>query len=457
MLLLLAASACAKTEDEKPAAAAGSAAPSAATVQAAASSGQAAKKPSPRELLQRPRTQDELGTTNARIFLGNLSGSVTAAKAGWNKEKPTAIAALQYAVPLTTAAKISGDLRQFGEALRVVETALKKQPDHEKLLLHQAELLSSLHRFDKAAAVVEKLHARAPSEGSRVLLADVAWNRGDYDTAIKEIRAIAAEKPSLFSQVRLAQLELSLGNIEAAKGAFARAETLYQNVSPVPIAWLNVQRGLMGLHTGQFESAETFYREAIARMPDYPMAVEHLAEIESLLGKREEAVTRYKRVVEATDNPELIGALAGVLKEFGQEEESVRLVARAKKRFSELLKEYPEAMAGHAADFFLNEGGDKKQALALLERNFKLRPNAEARASLALAKLENDDLKGASKLVDDALATPVKKAEIYWTAARVRLAESRADDAKVLAERAKALNPKIEQLEGPLATPAEAK
>ncbi|HMR76863.1 MAG TPA: hypothetical protein PKD61_17205, partial [Polyangiaceae bacterium] len=75
----------------------------------------------------------------------------------------------------------------------------------------------------------------------------------------------------------------------------------------------------------------------------------------------------------------------------------------------------------------------------------------------AHAKLENGDLKGAAKLADEALATPVKKAEIYWIGARIRLAEGRAEDAKSLESKAKALNPKIEQLEGPLATPGEAK
>ncbi len=455
--VLLSASACAKN-DAPTASLSASASARAKSAPATASAVVTAEaKPSPQALLQRPRSQDELGTTHARIFMGNLRGSVAAAKEGWEKDKPAATAALLYATPLSTAAKISGDLEQFGEALRVVEAALKKEPEHEKLLLLQAELLSSLHRFDKAATVATKLHARAPSDATRVLLADVAWNRGDYETAIKEVRAIATEKPSLFSQVRLAQLELSLGNLQAAKDAFARAETLYRDVSPVPIAWLNVQRGLMGLHTGQWEDAEGFYREAVTRMPDYPMAVEHLAEVEALLGKREEAVRRYKGVVEATDNPELIGALAGLLAEFGQKEEAERQVVHAKKRFGDLLKRYPEAMAGHAADFFLNEGDDKKQALSLLERNFKLRPNAEARAALAHAKLENGDLKGAAKLADEALATPVKKAEIYWIGARIRLAEGRAEDAKSLESKAKALNPKIEQLEGPLATPGEAK
>ncbi len=451
IVITVAAAGCTEHDDTPQPVA--SAAPLTSAPAASASAG----IPSPRAPLSRPRTQSELGTTNARIFMGNLQGSVTAAKERWLKDKPAAHAALLYATPLTATAKISGDLNQFGKALEVVETALTKEPKNPKLLAQQAGLLSSLHRFDKAAAAAKAAHELAPSHATRVLLAEVAWNSGNYDVAIKEIRAIARDKPSLYSLARLAQLEFALGHVKGAEDAFARAETQFKNVSPVPIAWLNVQRGLLGLHTGRFEMAQMFYREAVDRMPDYPMAVEHLAEIEALRGQREEAVTRYKKVVKATDNPELIGALGGLLAEYGQTEESERMVKRAKDRFDELLKRFPEAMAGHAADFYLGEGGDKKRALALLERNFQLRPNAEASAALAAAKLENGDLLGAAKLVDEALASPVKKAEIYWTAARIRLAQERAADSKALAAKAKALNPKIAVLEGPLAAEPEPK
>lgn len=66
--------------------------------------------------------------------------------------------------------------------------------------------------------------------------------------------------------------------------------------------------------------------------------------------------------------------------------EADELHARATKRYEELLRRYPEAMAWHAAAFFAGEGADEARARSLLQQNAALRPNAESLD--ALARLE---------------------------------------------------------------------
>ena len=48
------------------------------------------------------------------------------------------------------------------------------------------------------------------------------------------------------------------------------------------------------------------------------------------------------------------------------------------------------------------------------------------------------------------LATPLRRADILWTAARVRKAQGKSAEAERLAHDARAQNPKIEVLEGSL-------
>ncbi len=400
-------------------------------------------------LVERPRTQVELPTTEGEAFLANLAGQVVAAKQRVATLKTSPTAAVMAASLMASQGKINGKLGQLAEALEIVETALKTAPKDAKLLAQHAELCAALHLFPKAEQSAKQAHEIAPSPETRALLADAAWARGDHEVGIREIRAIAKEHPRFGSVVRLAQLELDLGNVEAAEREFARAETLIIDVSPVPVAWLNVQRGLLGLDTGQFEKAERFYREAVARLPKYPMAVEHLAEIEGLLGKREEAVRRYKQVVEDTNDPELIGALAGLLEESGQADEAKALTVRAKARYEELLAAHPEAMYWHAAGFFSDQG-DTKKALDLLQKNLKLRPSPTSHAALAAAELAAGKVDAAAKRIDEVLKSPVRRADLFWTAAKIKKAQGQTKEAAELEKKARALNPKIEVLEGPL-------
>lgn len=411
----------------------------------------APKKPSPSDVLvDRPRNAQELPTTNGAIFMGNLGGTVTAAEGSFERNPDSPSSALMLAGALMSRGKVLGVLDDLARAAEICKKALTKDEKNAKLHSMRADALAALHQFAEAKKHATRAHELEPSADTRAQLADIAWNLGDYTTAIGEIRKLAKESPGFSTIVRQAQLDFDLGDVKAAEEGFARAETQIKDPSPVPVAWLNVQRGLLHLHTGRFEQAERFYVEAVERLPDYPMAVEHLAEIEGLLGKREQAMKRYGRVIHLTDDPEFIGALAGVLEEQGRKDEAKKLRDRAEKRYDELLKKHPAAMYWHAADFFLSDAEKPKKALELLQKNLKIRPNAGSLAFLAAAELENGKVDDAEKHITEALATPVKKAEHYWTAARIALKKGDAAKAKEHEKAALALNPKITVLEGPL-------
>ncbi len=154
-------------------------------------------------------------------------------------------------------------------------------------------------------------------------------------------------------------------------------------------------------------------------------------------------------MVEQTDDPELIGALAGVLREHGDTKSARELEQRARRRFATLLATHPEAMYWHAADFHL-EHGNAELARELLAKNAELRPNAASHAALASAELAVKNLDAAAASIERALKSPVKRAEIYFVAARVKLAQGDRAEALRFEALAKRLNPRITDLEGPL-------
>lgn len=411
------------------------------------------RQPTEKKTLDRPRTQKELATTSANIFLKNLEGRVTAGKKLIEQNPDIVSRYTMTGNALMTRARVFGDLDQLAEAVAMADEALKRQPKHTGGLLLRARALMSLHHFDKAREDAEAATAVQPLPAAEKVLADYRWNVGQHEPAMAYYREAAKKRPDIYTLARLGQLEMELGNPKAADEAMARAEIAFNNVTPIPIAWLNVQRGLIGLHSGQFEKAKVFYEEAMARIPTYPMAVEHLAEIEYLLGNTDRAIELYRKVIEQTNDPEFISALAGVLREKGDKKEADALTNLAKKRYEELLKKHPEAMAWHAAEFFLDDGGDPKRGLSLLEKNIKIRPTSQSYIALAGAQLDNNKLKDAAASIEKALAMPFKTAELFWTAAKVRTAEKKPEEAKKFIDQAKKLNPKIEVLEGSIEAP----
>jgi phosphohistidine phosphatase SixA len=69
---------------------------------------------------------------------------------------------------------------------------------------------------------------------------------------------------------------------------------------------------------------------------------------------------------------------------------------------------------------------------------------------LAKAELRAGKLDDAAAHVDRVLATPLRRADLLWTAARVRKAQGKTRESQRLASDARSQNPKIEILEGSL-------
>lgn len=401
--------------------------------------------------LDRPRTMRELPTTPYQQMMDLLENQVVRSEDMLDRSPNSVTAHTFYAGKLLSVAKVYGDLEDISKAVQVADRGLELAPNNANLLKVRMQANFALHRWRDAETDLVLLKAIKPDDVAlKSVEVELLWNSGQVEAAKAAIEGLAKEHPSMATVARAAHLQMELGDVDAAEQGFATAETLYEGSSPVPVAWLYVQRGLLRLHSGRFKEAKVFYDAAVERAPGYPMAVEHLAEIEYLLGDHERAITLYKQAIKATDNPEFHIAIAGVYAEQGQEKLAKEHTDRARTRNLDLIKQFPAAMSGHSADFFLEDGEDAKIALELLTLNAKDRPNPTSFQALAEAQLANGLKDDAKVTIDKALATPVKLAEIHWTAARVAKAHGDASQLKRHKEAALALNPKIAVLEGDL-------
>lgn len=385
----------------------------------------------------KPRTNDELATTSADIYLENLDGQIVELER-LVREQPKNVANVKrLAANVHQRARFRNDPREIARGIALAGECVALAPTDPGCLLLRAEGEQSIHRFAAARADLEAARTLG-AEPSRVraMEADLDWNDGRYDRAIPAIREARKSAPSTATWIREAQLEHDLGHEAEADAAFERAEDAITDTSPLVVAHLDLQRGIQKVQTGKLEEACVFFREAIARVPDHVAANEHLAETLRLMGRPAEAAAIYEKVVRLSDDPEFAHALAGLRREAGDTKAADALEAKAKARYEELLVAFPEAMYWHASEFFLDTG-DTKRARDLLRKNAELRPNGTSYAALARAEHLAGDHAAAKIALDRALATPVVSASLFVTASTIEA--RRGERAKAADYRARAL------------------
>jgi tetratricopeptide (TPR) repeat protein len=268
------------------------------------------------------------------------------------------------------------------------------------LLLQRAQLLGAIDDVDAAARVASAISdpvARAQREAA-VLSAAHEWDaalarlpafaveresialaRGEDASAILEARRARASAASTYrSETELALALSEAGLYDEADAAYLRALERYDDVSPFPIAFVQLQRGVMWAErAGRPGRAVELYREAVRRVPEHVSANVHLAELEVDLGMRDIAIARLRGVAAWSADPEPSAVLAALLA-IDEPEEAERHRAIAIARYELLLSTHRLAYADHATELFLGAGGDPQRALTLALENLENRHTERA-------------------------------------------------------------------------------
>ena len=147
-----------------------------------------------------------------------------------------------------------------------------------------------------------------------------------------------------------------------AERFFDESRARYRGVTPFPLALLDFRRAQMWLGQGDLHRAHTWLSAAHRRLPGYAPAQGHLAEVEAALGEPDSAIARLRPLTISSDDPDYAGQLARILSEVGRVAEARGWRDQAAARYDELVARHLEAFADHAAEFWLEVGGDPDRA-----------------------------------------------------------------------------------------------
>jgi len=334
----------------------------------------------------------------------------TAAITGDPVEKATKHAFLVY-----RHASLTADFQDFKAAETAIDGAIAEIGPSEDLYLLKANFDFKLHRLARAKEDLEKTPDLADDAGVAALRADLALQEGRYDEAKKGYEAALRNKRSWDNLARLAYLKSKTGDVAGADKLYVAAEDEISAKEMRSYAWVELQRGLLHFDAGRYDKALAHYQRADKAYSGYWLIEEHIAEVLNALGRKDESVALYRKIIERTHNPEYVSALAAIL---GQED----LYSEAERLFREQSALYPEAALGHYLKHMIARKQPSPDLLAMAEKNVQLRPNGDSKLLLARAYLKLNEPAKARAEIDEILATPWRTPELGKVARQARKA-----------------------------------
>jgi tetratricopeptide (TPR) repeat protein len=247
---------------------------------------------------------------------------------------------------------------QLDSAVIAVEAVLARTPTHPLALAQLADIQVRRGRLDEAGEALE----RAEVEGGTVaftsrLRGDIAYRRQQWADAARAYQeADVLGDRSTWTLVQLGRARLRLGDADGARAAAARAVERDGSSSP---AW--VLLGDLERRQDRLEEAEALYATAHERVPGDQWAYAKLVEVR-LLRLPPDRREREMAVLLKTggrDNPHLVGVLAKLRSEQGDDDEAAEAW---KDRASRHGDSYARKMHG----FALRRAGRLEEAATVL-------------------------------------------------------------------------------------------
>lgn len=329
-----------------------------------------------------PLTVEQRATTSADIYLGNLDARVDVLE-GQVSGADDANVRGALAGALLLRFRILGRLADGERALELAAAAAAGAPDIPDLHLVNAAALSAFHRFAEAEQALKQAQAAGAAEQNlKSVRRDLWMAQGHYAQLHDDFEHSDEPVADFYELAHRADLRLMQGDLDGASRWYRTAQDFYQDVDPLPLAWLYTQQGIALLRHGHYAQAQVFFAAAHQRLPAYALAAEHLAECEAKLGQLEAARELYRSVIAQTGNPEYIAALADVEDQAGNTAAAAAARKDALAGYRALLARHRPAYAQHAAEFLLRIG-KHEEALALARENLVLRQDIASLLLLA--------------------------------------------------------------------------
>lgn len=328
--------------------------------------------------------------------LGELLERLERVRASSPRFVPTYL--LEAEVARTRFAEESRNEQDLNRAFEAIRAASDLAPAAPEPLFNLVDTALTADRLGLAEDAVEQLESLKPGEAKvQVQKAVVLVRRGRAAEGLELMRSAVAQRPSEENLIRLANMEIQQGEMDAARdhlttllerapdsyvgraqlamvelisGGIDRAAALYEELvrrSPSDAMWSNL--GLAYMLQGHPEQAAEAFRSVLdsERNPS-PFAVLNLADAELLSGRDKEARRLYLQALDLTASDpagsswQILTIQAQALAHLNRPTEAVAVIQRA-------LQTAPEnTQVAYEAALIYSLAGERRSALVNVRR-----------------------------------------------------------------------------------------
>ncbi len=342
----------------------------------------------------------------------------------------------------------TGDITQLSSAEAALNQALTAQPDYAPAVSTLASLLFAQHRFDEALAAAHRAHDLNPRLGALALVGDVLLATGDYEGAALTYSEVAATTSSPGLTARIAHLnELSGRPRDAiAQMEEAAATHLRQGGVGEEAAWFQVRLGDLNFSIGNLEEADHRYRAALELFPRYWSALAGRAKVSAARGDFDRAIDFYESAAAVLPRPEIMLALGDVYSAAGKSAEATDSYATV-----EVIAQLADGAYDRALALYFAEHGRPDDAVNLAEAGLATRKDIYSYDALAWALYHQGRSEEARQAMDQAMLLGTQDPILLFHSGAISFAlgneEAAADELNAALE----LNPGFHPIYGPQA------
>ncbi|AUW58759.1 hypothetical protein C1T17_12295 [Sphingobium sp. SCG-1] len=310
------------------------------------------------------------------------------------------------------------------------------------LTIHRlAPIASTLTLLDGAAVPAD----RGDQAEALAIRGDVAFYSGKYSAAWRTYRAAAQMDNGPGIAVRAANYFKKMGRFDDAIRQLEYAMKSVKAPTPQFYANMMLQKGVIELDRGNWETATRLFLLADATFPGHWLIKAHLAQMTALGGDLDGAEQQYRTILAKAGSeiamPEVMDALAALYRARGDAKNSRYWSDRAGALWTRRLSQLPEAAYGPALEHELVLGNPAR-ALDLARLNFAARPYGDSCIMLAMALLANGRPQEAVAILKAAEQTGWRTAQQYVVLSQASAMLGQVQASEDSRPKALALNPK---------------
>ena len=346
----------------------------------------------------------------------------------------------QLGLALLQRVRETADPAMYTRAEAAFAEALKRDTQNFDAVIGQGALALARHQFTAALRWGQRAHTINPFSAQVYgIIGDAQVELGQYDAAVATIQKMVDTRPDLSSYSRVSYQRELHGEVAGAIMAMQQAIEA-GNPAAEQTHWAAVQLGHLYFNSGDFERAETTYRQVLELRPDYIYAVAGIARVQAARGEFQAAIDAYQEIAARLPLPELVIALGELYEVTEQQDEAQRQY--------DLVRVIQQLNADAGVDvdlelalFDVDHGADRAETLARARAAYTQRPTVYAADVLAWALYHTEQYAEARRYSEEALRLGTRDATLHYHAGMIAYALQDRDGARKHLKEALAINP----------------